>query len=95
MDSFDILLLQETKINEDSLLLLSNSKWNFHDGKAVSARGTSMGFATHWCEENFHLKRWFVTQHWIFTKLFHTSSKTSLALFNLYVPVNFDEKKEC
>ena len=62
---------------------------------AISARGTSGGLTTLCCEEKFHLKRWFVTHHWIFIELFHNSSKTSLALFNLYVPVNFNEKKDC
>ena len=35
------------------------------------------------------------TQHWIFTKLRHIPSKLSLDIFNLYVPVNFQEKKQC
>ena len=34
-------------------------------------------------------------QHWIYTKLQHSSSKISIAIFNLYVPVNFIEKKDC
>ena len=46
MENLDILLLQETKIDEDSLILLSNSKWNLKVGKAVSTRGTSGGLAT-------------------------------------------------
>ena len=91
----DILLLQETKIDEESLLLLSNAKCKMSAGKAVNARGTSEGLATLWCEGNFHLKNWFVTQHWIFTELFHIPSKTAIDLFNLYVPVNFLENKEC
>ena len=37
----------------------------------------------------------FETQHWIFTELRHIPSKISLAIFNLYVPVNFQEKKDC
>ena len=95
MVSYDILLLQETNIDEESLLLLSKSKWKMSAGKAVIARGTSGDLATLWCEVNFHLKRWFVTQHWIFTELFHIPSKTIVALFNLYVPINLMENKEC
>ena len=64
-------------------------------GKVVSARGTFGGLATLWCEGNFHLKNWFVTQHWIFTELFHIPSKIAIDLFNLNVPINFLEKKEC
>ena len=63
MDSFDLLLLQETKIDEVSLLLLRNSKWKLNSGKVVRARGTYGGLATLWSEDKFHLKIWFVTQH--------------------------------
>lgn len=58
----DILLLQETKIEEASLLL-SKSKWSLKSGKVVSARGTSGGLATLWSDDNFQLNRWHVTQH--------------------------------
>ena len=95
MDSSEILLLQETKIEEESLLLLSKTKWKMNVSKVVSVRGTSGGLATLWCEDNFHLKSSFFNQHWIFTELHHISSKISMALFNLYVPVNYKEKKEC
>ena len=95
MYSTDILMLQETKIEEEALLFLSKTKWKMNVGKAVNVRGTSWGLATLWCEDNFHLKISLVTQHWIFTKLQHISSKISMALFNIYVPVNCKEKKEC
>ena len=95
MVPFEILLLQETKIEDESLLLLSKSKWKLNAGKDVSARGISGGLAILWCDENFQLKRWFTTQHWIFIDLFHISSKISLALFNLYVPINYIEKTYC
>ena len=95
MASSEILLLQETKIEEEALLLLSKSKWNLNVGKAVSARVSFGGLATLWSEDKFQLNRWFATQHWIFTDLYHYSSKISLALFNLYVPVNYSEKREC
>ena len=61
MDSTDILLLQETKIEEEALLFLSKTKWKMSAGKDVSVRGTSGGLATLWCENNFHLKSSFVT----------------------------------
>ena len=56
MVPLDILLLQETKVDEEVLLLLSKNKWKLNSGKAVSARGTCGGLATLWCEEKFHLK---------------------------------------
>ena len=89
----DLLLLQETKIEEDSLLLISKNKWNLSFGKAVSARGSYGGLATLWREENFQLKKEHATQHWIFSELFHYTSKITFSLFNIYVPINYMEKK--
>ena len=66
MDPPDSLFLQETKIEEESLLLLSKTKWKLNSRKVVSARGSFGVLATLWCEENFHLKSWFFTQNWIF-----------------------------
>ena len=90
-----ILLLQETKIEEEALLILSKSKWRFTSGKVVSARGTCGGLASLWSAENFQLLNFHATQHWIFTELLHYASKISISLFNLYVPVNYIEKQSC
>ena len=49
----EILLLQETKIEEEGLLLLSKTKWKLNVGRVVSLRGTSGGLATLWCDEFF------------------------------------------
>ena len=95
MASPDVLMIQETKIDEDSLLstICKRSKTNV--GKAVSARGTAGGIATLWEENYFTLKKSFTTQHWIFTKKFKIPSKQSIYLFNLYVSVNIQEKRSC
>lgn len=92
MEPSDILLLQETKIEEDTLLSLSQIKWNKNSRKAVSAYVTSGGLATLWSKDMFQLKSSFATQHWIYTELQHLPSKIFLAFFNLYVPVNLLEK---
>ena len=91
MASLDVLMLQETKIDEDSLLSTSGKRWKTNVGKVVSARGTAGGIATY----SFSLENSFTTQHWIFTKLCHIPSKQSICLFNLYVPVNIQEKRAC
>ena len=39
----EILLLQETKIEEEALLLISKNKWKLNSGKVVSARGSCGG----------------------------------------------------
>ena len=85
----DVLLLQETKIEASNLLTISNQFWKKNAGQAVSARGSSGGLATLWSKDLFSLENSFVSQHWIFTEPRHFSSKITLSLFNLYVPVTF------
>ena len=62
-----ILLLQETKIEEDFLLYLSNKNWKMNVGKAVGARGTTGGITTLWSKNIFSLLSSHARQHWIFT----------------------------
>ena len=69
MNPSDILLLQETKIEDEALLSISRSKWNKKVGIVVSARGTSGGLAILCSKENFLLQSSYATQHWIFSKL--------------------------
>eukprot|EP00253_Pinus_taeda_P036438 PITA_36438 len=95
MESTEILMLQETKIEGEILLNTSNTKWKFDSGKVVSARGSTGGIGTFWSKNSFSLERSFETQHWIYTELRHTASNFILALFNMYVHVHYDEKKEC
>ena len=88
-------MLQETKIDEESILSISSKRWKLNVGKAVSARGTAGGIATLWTGNDFTLENSHRSQHWIFTKLRHIPSKKVICLFNLYVPVNLHEKREC
>eukprot|EP00253_Pinus_taeda_P006538 PITA_06538 len=95
MEATNILMLQETKIEGETLLNTSNSRWKFDSGKVVSARGLAGGIGTFWSKNFFSLESSHVTQHWIYTELRHTVSNFKLALFNMYVPVHYDEKKDC
>eukprot|EP00253_Pinus_taeda_P013620 PITA_13620 len=95
MEAIDILMLQETKIEGETLMNTSNSRWKFDSGKVVSARGSAGGIYTFWSKNFFSLESSHVTQHWIYTELRHTVSNFKLALFNMYVPVHYDEKKDC
>eukprot|EP00253_Pinus_taeda_P028094 PITA_28094 len=63
--------------------------------KAVNSRGTSGGLATLWNDDLFQLDNHKETQHWIQTELMHKASKLNINLFNLYVPVSYQEKREC
>jgi hypothetical protein len=69
IDPPEILLLQETKIEGDTLLEISKQKWKKNVGKDISVRGSSGGLATLWANDKFHLEDSFETQHWIFAKL--------------------------
>lgn len=42
----EVLLIQETKLEEEELLRVSNTFWKKGPGRAVSARGASGGLAT-------------------------------------------------
>jgi len=69
IESPKILMLQETKIEGETLLEISYLKWKKKEGKTISARGSSGGLVTLWVKDNFLLEISFETQHWIFTKL--------------------------
>ena len=56
MVSPDVLLLQETKNDEDILLSTISKKWKSKIGMAVGARGTAGGIATVWIENVFTLE---------------------------------------
>lgn len=69
IETLEILMLQETKIEGEALLGLSRMNWKTKAGMAVSARGTSGGLAMVWMEELFQLENSFKTQHWIYIEL--------------------------
>ena len=94
MEPTKILLLQETKIENDALLFLSKTKWKMNTGIVFSAQGTCGGLVTIWSKDKFTLLSLFVSQHWIYSELLCSTSKISIALLNLYVPVNLVEKKD-
>ena len=92
MASPNVLMLQETKIDEESLLSISSKSWKLNVGKVVSSRGTPGGIVTLWTGNDFILENSHKSQHWIFTQLCHIPSKKVICLFNLYVPINLQEK---
>ena len=52
----EILMLQETNIEGETLLHISSTKWKKKVGKAISTRGTFGGLATLWSDEEFTLE---------------------------------------
>jgi len=90
----EVLLIQETKMEDEALLRARNSFWKTGPGRAVSARGASGGLATFWDSAKLDLVEEGTT-HCLFTKLYHKGSGHFVSIFNMYVPVVFVEKKEC
>ena len=84
----EVLLIQETKMEEEALLRARNSFWKKGPGRAVSTRGASGGLATFWDSAKLDLVEEEGTTHWLFTKLYHKDSGHFVSIFDLYVPVS-------
>ena len=95
MTSPEVLLIQETKMEELETIQASKIFWKKGDGRAVSARGPSGGLATFWNSKNLDLLEDHITTHWLFTKLNHRDSGHQISLFNIYAPALLSEKREC
>jgi len=95
MEHPDLIILQETKVEEGTILSMGKDNWKKKEGIVMSARGASGGLATLWTEKIFEVHNSFATQHWIFTELTHLPSNLRFSLFNIYVLVLYREKREC
>ena len=91
----DIMLVQETKLEENEFLQRSKKFWNKGGTLAVSARGASRGLGTLWNSSKLRLTAKKEHAHWLFTKLQHQESMETFSLFNVYVPVSSKEKETC
>jgi len=91
----DILLVQETKMEDSTLHQAAKSFWKKGQGRAISSRGASGGIATFWDTSKYDLINEERSSHWLFTKFNHIESGTQVSLFNLYVPILYSEKKSC
>ena len=89
-----ILLVQETKMEEDAILQAGKKFWKKGLGIANNSRGALRGIATFWDSNLYDLEAEERTLHWVFTKLIHKVSGHNVSLFNLYVPVLHSEKKK-
>ena len=91
--SLNILMIQETKMEEACFLQLAPFFWKFFEGLAVSARGASGGIGSLWRKDGFNLIHSVSNTHWILSILLHKDSSIQLSLFNIYVPILYMEKK--
>jgi exonuclease III len=91
----EILLVQETKMEEKDFLNTTKALWKTSQGIAESARGASGGLGTLWNTMKFDLIKSETRMHWIYTNLLHKESGRLVSLFNLYVSVLLEEKRTC
>lgn len=91
----DLVLIQETKMEEKEFLHSSKKFWNKGGTKAISARGASGGLGTLWNAAKLKLMAEKQNTHWLLTKFQHQDSKEIFTLFNVYAPINSGEKKFC
>ena len=91
----DILLIQETKLEDSVFLQVSKKLWNKCKVKAISTQGASGGLGTLWNASKFSVISETLNTHWLFLKLQHLDSKENFSFFNVYVPVNAGEKNAC
>ena len=87
-ESPDILLIQETKMEDKAFLHVVKKLWKKSEGQAVSARGALGGLGTLWNPNKYSRIKEIVNTHWLFTKMQHVDSDETLCLFNVYVPVS-------
>ena len=67
----DILLIQETIMEEEEFLQTSQMFWKYGEGTVRSARGSSGGIGTVWKKVSFELVQSLSHTHWILSILHH------------------------
>jgi exonuclease III len=90
----DLLLVQKTKLEEHEFLQTSARLWKKGARVVVTAKGGSGGIGSLWNSSTFKLLKTEHYTHWILTNLLHKESGIQVSIFNLYVHVLPEEKKE-
>lgn len=91
----DILLVQETKLEDVIFLQASKKIWFKSEARAISTWGTSGGIGTLWNASKFAVTFEASNTHWLLLKMQNLDTKEIFCLFNVYSPVNVGEKKDC
>jgi exonuclease III len=90
-----VLLLQETKLSEDSVLREIKHIWKTGEGKAISSRGDSEGICTLWDQKRFTFLDYQQAQHSLLTKMRNNISGNSFSIINVYILNLHHEKLDC
>ena len=91
----NILLIQETKLEEIAFLQTSKKFWKKKGAAALSSRGASGGIGTLWDERKFEAIVIKNSTHWILIVLKHKDTNFLVSIVNLYAPNSYSEKIEC
>eukprot|EP00253_Pinus_taeda_P003930 PITA_03930 len=92
-ESPDILLIQETKMEDKAFLHIARKLWKRSEGHVVSAHGVLRGLGTLWNTNKFLKIKEVANTHWLISKMKHVESDETLYLFNVYAPANAGERK--
>jgi exonuclease III len=91
----DILLVQETKLEDIAFLQASKKLWMKSEARAIPARGASGGIDTLWNDNKFTVLLEVRNTHWLLLKMQNLDTKETFCLFNVYSPVSVGGKKDC
>ena len=91
----DILLIQETKLEETAFLQTSKKFWKKKGAAALSSRGASGGIGTLWDDRKFEAMVIKNSTHWILTVLKQIDTNTLVSIINIYAPNSYNEKINC
>ena len=88
----DILLLQETKMSDVEVLVLSQHFWTTNQGIAISSRGASGGIATFFASK-YEIKTVKENQHWLLSEFKEKDDPNISYVCNVYGPTHCRDKK--
>ena len=84
----DIILIQETKILEDEVMIRSPIFCKSSVAKAISSRGTSGGIKTFCRVDKFNIKSTKENTHWLLVEVKNKSNLELIYICNIYGPTH-------
>lgn len=93
-ESPEIVLLQETKQNQNDMQTIIESQKSFI-GISSASRGASGGITTMWKKQYWNCASSVINSNWIRTNLVNKEKNWDIIIYNIYVPNHFREKEQC
>eukprot|EP00253_Pinus_taeda_P016434 PITA_16434 len=90
----EILLIQETKQNQNEMQKIVGAHQNF-SGASSSSRGASGGITTMWNNQYWDCKSTIFNQNWLRINLNSKEKNCDLIIYNVYIPNHYREKEQC